>query len=47
MSSALLIIIAVTVLALYLGVRARRGHDMNLEQWTVGGAASARRSYSS
>ncbi|MDB5835263.1 MAG: sodium:solute symporter [Caballeronia sp.] len=37
MSSALLIIIAVTVLALYLGVRARRGHDMNLEQWTVGG----------
>jgi SSS family solute:Na+ symporter len=37
MSSALVIIIAVTVLALYLGVRARRGHDMNLEQWTVGG----------
>src|SRR5476649_2277320 len=37
MSSALLIIVAVTVLALYLGVRARRGHDMNLEQWTVGG----------
>ena len=37
MSSALLIIIAVTLLALYLGVRARRGHDMNLEQWTVGG----------
>jgi SSS family solute:Na+ symporter len=37
MSSALLIIIAVTVLALYLGVRARHGHDMNLEQWTVGG----------
>ena len=32
MSSALLIIIAVTVLALYLGVRARHGHDMNLEQ---------------
>ena len=37
MSSALLILAAVTVLALYLGVRARRGHDMNLEQWTVGG----------
>jgi solute:Na+ symporter, SSS family len=37
MSSALLIIIAVTIFALYLGVRARRGHDMNLEQWTVGG----------
>jgi len=37
MNSALLIIVAVTVFALYLGVRARRGHDMNLEQWTVGG----------
>jgi SSS family solute:Na+ symporter len=37
MSSALLIIIAATLVALYLGVRARRGHDMNLEQWTVGG----------
>lgn len=37
MSSALVIIAAVTLLALYLGMRARRGHDMNLEQWTVGG----------
>ncbi|HVE06538.1 MAG TPA: sodium:solute symporter [Paraburkholderia sp.] len=37
MSSALIIIIAVTLFALYLGIRARRGHDMNLEQWTVGG----------
>jgi len=37
MNSALLILLAVTVLALYLGIRARRGHDMNLEQWTVGG----------
>lgn len=37
MSSALLILAAVTILALYLGVRARHGHDMNLEQWTVGG----------
>ena len=37
MSSALVIIAAVTLFALYLGVRARRGHDMNLEQWTVGG----------
>jgi SSS family solute:Na+ symporter len=37
MSSALLIIVAVTLVALWLGVRARRGHDMNLEQWSVGG----------
>jgi solute:Na+ symporter, SSS family len=37
MSSALIIIAAVTLFALYLGVRARHGYDMNLEQWTVGG----------
>jgi SSS family solute:Na+ symporter len=37
MSSALAIIVAVTAIALYLGVRARRGHDMSLEQWAVGG----------
>ena len=37
MSSALIIIAAVTLVALWLGVRARRGHDMNLEQWSVGG----------
>jgi SSS family solute:Na+ symporter len=37
MSSALVIIAIVTLFALYLGVRARRGHDMSLEQWTVGG----------
>ncbi|CAN7240321.1 sodium:solute symporter [Trinickia sp. LjRoot230] len=37
MSSALLIISAFTLLALGLGLRARRGHDMNLEQWSVGG----------
>jgi SSS family solute:Na+ symporter len=37
MSSALLIIAAVTLVALGLGVRARQGHDMNLEQWSVGG----------
>lgn len=37
MSGALLIIAAVTVFALYLGLRAKRGHDMSLEQWTVGG----------
>jgi len=37
MSIALVLIAAVTAFALFLGVRARRGHDMNLEQWTVGG----------
>jgi len=37
MNSALLIIAAITLVALGLGVRARRGHDMNLEQWSVGG----------
>ncbi|WP_109483026.1 sodium:solute symporter family protein [Paraburkholderia sp. C35] len=37
MSSALLLIVAVTLFALFLGIRARRGHDMSLEQWTVGG----------
>ena len=37
MSSALLIIAAFTLVALWLGVRARRGHDMSLEQWSVGG----------
>lgn len=37
MSSALLIIIATLVLVLYLGVRARRGRTMSLEQWSVGG----------
>src|SRR5580658_2994273 len=35
--SALVIIAAITLFALYLGVRARRGHDMSLEQWSVGG----------
>ena len=37
MSIALLIIAAATLFALGLGLRARRGHDMNLEQWSVGG----------
>ena len=37
MSSALVIIAAITLFALFLGVRARSGHDMSLEQWTVGG----------
>jgi solute:Na+ symporter, SSS family len=35
--SALVLIAAVTLVALYLGMRARRGHDMDLEQWSVGG----------
>ncbi|WP_118182602.1 sodium:solute symporter family protein [Paraburkholderia phosphatilytica] len=35
--SALVIIAIVTAFALWLGVRARHGHDMDLEQWTVGG----------
>src|SRR5215212_10639687 len=37
MNVALLIIFAFLALALYLGIRARRGHDMDLEQWSVGG----------
>ena len=35
--SALIIIFAAMALALWLGIQARRGRDMNLEQWTVGG----------
>ncbi len=35
--SALIIIFAVMGLALWLGIQARRGRDMTLEQWTVGG----------
>ncbi|MDQ0412243.1 Na+/proline symporter [Mesobacillus stamsii] len=37
MNSALFIIFAFLLLSIYLGVRAKRGKDMNLEQWTVGG----------
>ena len=37
MNAALPIIVLAVVLALGLGLRARRGHDMDLEQWTVGG----------
>jgi len=36
-SSALVIIIATLAIALFLGVRARRGRTMSLEQWSVGG----------
>jgi len=37
MNIALVIIFVVAAFALLLGVRARHGRDMNLEQWTVGG----------
>ena len=37
MNAALLVIVAVIALALFLGIRARRGKDMDLEQWSVGG----------
>ncbi|MGQ7279721.1 sodium:solute symporter family protein [Brevibacillus thermoruber] len=37
MNAALLIIFGFLALSLYLGIRARKGKDMNLEQWTVGG----------
>lgn len=37
MSVALAIIATVFIVAIGLGLAARRGHDMNLEQWTVGG----------
>jgi SSS family solute:Na+ symporter len=37
MNIALLIIFATAVMALLLGLRARKGRDMNLEQWSVGG----------
>src|SRR5262245_35569164 len=37
MSSALLIIGLVFALAIALGLLARRGHEMNLEQWSIGG----------
>lgn len=37
MNSALIFIFAAIALALFLGIRARRGKDMSLEQWAVGG----------
>jgi len=37
MNSALIFIFLAVALALFLGIRARRGKDMSLEQWTVGG----------
>ena len=37
MNAALLIIFATIAGVLLLGLRAQRGKDMDLEQWTVGG----------
>ncbi|MDR7074389.1 sodium:solute symporter family protein [Fictibacillus barbaricus] len=37
MNSALIIIFAVMILCIYLGIKARKGKEMDLEQWTVGG----------
>ncbi|MEJ8547026.1 sodium:solute symporter [Brevibacillus borstelensis] len=37
MNAALFIIFGFLALSLFLGIRAKRGKDMNLEQWTVGG----------
>ena len=37
MNAALVIITGFVLLAIALGLRARRGHDMDLEQWSVGG----------
>ncbi|WP_243014014.1 sodium:solute symporter family protein [Brevibacillus borstelensis] len=37
MNHALLIIFASLLAALYFGIRAQKGKDMNMEQWTVGG----------
>ncbi|MCY8911878.1 sodium:solute symporter [Bacillus atrophaeus] len=37
MNAALIIIFSVLLFCMYLGIRAKKGKDMNLEQWTVGG----------
>jgi SSS family solute:Na+ symporter len=37
MNSALLVIFGFLLFSLYLGVKAKKGKDMSLEQWTVGG----------
>ena len=42
MSPALLILALFLAVSFALGLMARRGRDMNLEQWTVGAAASGR-----
>ncbi|MDM5337510.1 sodium:solute symporter [Fictibacillus enclensis] len=37
MNSALIIIFAVMIMSIFLGIRAKKGKDMDLEQWSVGG----------
>lgn len=37
MNTALLIIVAFLIVSIWLGLQARKGKDMNLEQWAVGG----------
>jgi SSS family solute:Na+ symporter len=37
MNSSILVIIVTLALAFYLGIRARKGQEMQLEQWAVGG----------
>ncbi|MFI8495748.1 sodium:solute symporter [Peribacillus butanolivorans] len=37
MNSSILMIIATLVLSFYLGIRAKKGREMKLEQWAVGG----------
>ncbi|MDQ6600606.1 sodium:solute symporter family protein [Bacillus salipaludis] len=37
MNSALLVIFGFLLFSLYLGIKAKKGKDMSLEQWTVGG----------
>ncbi|MCG0313443.1 MAG: sodium:solute symporter family protein, partial [Calditerricola sp.] len=37
MNAALMIIFAFLLLSLYLGILSKKGKEMNLEQWTVGG----------
>lgn len=37
MNIAIIIIFSFLLLSLYLGIRARKGRDMDLEQGTVGG----------
>jgi SSS family solute:Na+ symporter len=36
MNSAMIIIFGFIFLSIYLGIQARKGKDMDLEQWTVG-----------
>lgn len=37
MNTALIMIFGFLIISLYLGIRARKGKEMDLEQWTVGG----------